>query len=127
MSPEQARGEELDARSDLFSVGAVLYEMATGRQAFAGTTAATTFDAILHGTPASPAQLNAALPGGLDRVISKALEKDRRTRYQTAAELRADLRRVKQDSDSGRTPRAGTSAAKAPASVAVTVFRESEP
>ena len=122
MSPEQARGEELDARSDLFSVGAVLYEMATGRQAFAGTTAATTFDAILHGTPSSPAQLNVALPGGLDRVISKALEKDRRTRYQTAAELRADLRRVKQDSDSGRTPRAGTSAAKAPASVAVTYF-----
>jgi non-specific serine/threonine protein kinase len=122
MSPEQARGEELDARSDLFSVGAVVYEMATGRQAFAGTTAATTFDAILHGTPAPPAQLNGALPGGLDRVISKALEKDRRTRYQTAAELRADLRRVKQDSDSGRTPRAGTSAAKVPASVAVTYF-----
>ena len=122
MSPEQARGEELDARSDLFSVGAVLYEMATGRQAFAGTTAATTFDAILHGTPSPPAQLNGALPGGLDRVISKALEKDRRTRYQTAAEMRADLRRVKQDSDSGRTPRAGTSAAKAPASVAVTYF-----
>jgi non-specific serine/threonine protein kinase len=122
MSPEQARGEELDARSDLFSVGAVLYEMATGRQAFAGTTAATTFDAILHGTPSPPAQLNAALPAGLDRVIGKALEKDRRARYQTAAELRADLRRVKQDSDSGRMPRAGTSAAKAPASVAVTYF-----
>ena len=122
MSPEQARGDELDARSDLFSVGAVLYEMATGRQAFAGTTAATTFDAILHGTPSPPAQLNGALPGGLDRVIGKALEKDRRARYQTAAELRADLRRVRQDSDSGRTPRAGTSAAKAPASVAVTYF-----
>ena len=122
MSPEQARGEDLDARSDLFSVGAVLYEMATGRQAFAGTTAATTFDAILHGTPSPPAQLNGALPGGLDRVIGKALEKDRRARYQTAAELRADLRRVRQDSDSGRTPRAGTAAAKAPASVAVTYF-----
>ncbi|HYN06233.1 MAG TPA: protein kinase [Vicinamibacterales bacterium] len=122
MSPEQARGEDLDARTDLFSVGAVLYEMATGRQGFAGPTAATTFDAILHGTPASVSQLNAALPAGLDRVIGKALEKDRRARYQTAADLRADLRRVKQDSDSGRTPRAGQAASKAPASVAVLYF-----
>ena len=125
MSPEQARGEELDVRSDLFSVGAVLYEMATGRQAFAGPTAATTFDAILHGTPASASGLNAALPAGLDRVIAKALEKDRRARYQTAADLRADLRRVKQDSDSGRTPSRGSPgqvAAKAPASVAVLYF-----
>jgi non-specific serine/threonine protein kinase len=121
MSPEQARGEELDARSDLFSVGAVLYEMATGRQAFAGPTPATTFDAILHGAPPPLAQ-NAALPAGLDRVIAKALEKDRRARYQSAAELRADLRRVKQDSDSGRTPRAGQAAAKTPASVAVSYF-----
>jgi non-specific serine/threonine protein kinase len=122
MSPEQARGEELDARSDLFSVGAVLYEMATGRQAFAGTTAATTFDAILHGTPALPSQVNAVLPPGLDRVIAKALEKDRRARYQSAADLREDLRRMKQDSDSGRTPRAGQAAMKAPASVAVLYF-----
>jgi non-specific serine/threonine protein kinase len=122
MSPEQARGEELDARSDLFSVGAVLYEMATGRQAFGGPTAATTFDAILHGAPPPAEQFNAALPAGLDRVIGKALEKDRRARYQSAADLRADLRRVKQDSDSGRTPRAGQAAAKAPASVAVTYF-----
>ena len=121
MSPEQARGEELDARSDLFSVGAVLYEMATGRQAFAGPTAATTFDAILHGAPPPLAAQN-ALPPGLDRVIAKALEKDRRARYQSAADLRADLRRVKQDSDSGRTPRAGQGAAKAPASVAVSYF-----
>ena len=121
MSPEQARGEELDGRSDLFSLGAVLYEMATGRQAFAGPTAATTFDAILHGTPAPPAAQH-ALPEGLDRVIGKALEKDPRARYQNAADLRADLRRVKQDSDSGRTPRAGQAAAKAPASVAVTYF-----
>ncbi|HEX5217357.1 MAG TPA: protein kinase [Vicinamibacterales bacterium] len=122
MSPEQARGEELDARTDLFSVGAVLYEMATGRQAFAGPTAATTFDAILHGSVSSVSQLNAALPPGLDRVIAKALEKDRRARYQTAAELRADLRRVKQDSDSGRAPRAGYGASKTPASVAVLYF-----
>jgi len=119
MSPEQARGEELDARTDLFSLGAVLYEMATGRPAFAGGTAATTFDAILHGTPTPPAQL---MPAGLDRVIGKALEKDRRARYQRAADLRGDLRRVKQDSDSGRTPRAGQAAAKAPASVAVLYF-----
>ena len=122
MSPEQARGEELDGRSDLFSVGAVLYEMASGRQAFTGATVATTYDAILHGTPASPAQLNASLPAGLDRVIAKALEKDRRVRYQTASEFRADLRRIKQDSDSGHTPRAGQAAAKGPASVAVLYF-----
>jgi serine/threonine protein kinase/Flp pilus assembly protein TadD len=122
MSPEQARGEELDARSDLFSVGAVLYEMASGRQAFAGPTAATTFDAILHGTPVLPAQSTAALPAGLDQIITKSMEKDRRARYQSAVDLRADLRRVKQDSDSGRTPRAGQSAAKAPASVAVLYF-----
>ena len=122
MSPEQARGEELDARSDLFSVGAVVYEMATGRQAFAGPTAAVTFDAILHGTPASATHINSALLPGLDRIIAKALEKDRRARYQNAAELRADLRRVKQDSDSGRTARAGQSAGKAPASVAVLYF-----
>ena len=122
MSPEQARGEELDARSDLFSVGAVLYELATGRQAFAGTTAATTFDAILHGTPAPAQQLNTSLPAGLDRVIAKALEKDRRMRYQSAADLGADLRRVKQDSDSGRVPRAGQAPAKTRASVAVLYF-----
>jgi non-specific serine/threonine protein kinase len=122
MSPEQARGEELDARSDLFSVGAVLYEMASGRQAFSGTTVATTYDAILHGTPAPVDSLNATLPPGLDRVITKALEKDRRARYQSAAEFRTDLRRVKQDSDSGHTPRAGQPAAKAPASVAVLYF-----
>jgi serine/threonine protein kinase/Tfp pilus assembly protein PilF len=122
MSPEQARGEELDGRSDIFSVGAVLYEMGTGRQAFAGNTTATVFDAILHGTPDPPQQVNAALPAGLDRVIARCLEKDRRMRYQGAADLSADLRRIKQDSDSGRTPRAGQAAAKAPASVAVLYF-----
>jgi serine/threonine protein kinase/Flp pilus assembly protein TadD len=122
MSPEQARGEELDARSDLFSAGAVLYEMATGRQAFAGNTTATVFDAILHGAPDLPQGASAALPAGLDRVIAKALEKNRRARYQTAGDLRADLQRLRQDSDSGRTPRTGHAAAKAPASVAVLYF-----
>jgi serine/threonine protein kinase/Flp pilus assembly protein TadD len=122
MSPEQARGEELDARSDLFSFGAVLYEMATGRQAFGGNTAGTIYDAILHATPEPPDRINTALPAGLDQVIAKALEKDRRLRYQTASDLRADLQRLRHDSDSGQTPRAGRAAARAPASVAVLYF-----
>jgi TolA-binding protein len=102
MSPEQARGEPLDGRSDIFSFGLVLYEMATGRQTFEGNTAAVVFDAILNRTPVSPGELNPALPAELDRIINKAIEKDRRFRYQTASDLRSDLQRLRRDFESGR-------------------------
>ena len=102
MSPEQARGEELDARSDLFSFGAVLYEMATGKQAFSGNTTAMIFDGILNRTPIPAARLNPNLPPKLDEIIRKAMEKDRDLRYQSAADLLADVRRIKRDSDSRR-------------------------
>ena len=116
MSPEQARGEELDARSDLFSFGLVLYEMATGQQTFQGATTAVVFDAILNREPPAPVDLNANVPLSLERLIARAIDKDRTRRFESASEMRAaldEVRRERESSPSGRAA-AVASASKGP-------------
>src|SRR6516164_25989 len=123
MSPEQARGEALDARSDLFSLGSVLYQMTTGSHPFPGGTSAVIFGNILHGSPVSPIELNGSIPPELERILNKLLEKDRDLRYQVAAELRADLKRLLRELEPGRAPSDSAVAVTRAASGSVAVPR----
>ena len=126
MSPEQARGKELDARTDLFSFGAVLYEMATGRCAFEGETSAVIFEAILNREPASPRQVNLELPPKVEEIIGTAMEKDRDLRYQSAAEIGAELKRLKRKTQSGRSaPTTGSAVAASPTPMVQPAGRDS--
>jgi serine/threonine protein kinase len=115
MSPEQIRGQKLDRRTDLFSFGVVLYEMATGKMAFPGTTSGVVFDAILNRAPISPTRLRPETPSRLEEIINKALEKDRELRYQNASEMSVDLRRLRREIESGRTSAVSTLSAAEPA------------
>jgi len=116
MSPEQVRGEVLDARTDLFSLGIVLYEMATGRQAFSGTTTGVVFDGILNRDPTPASESNPGVPQELERIVGKALEKDKDVRYQTARDLEADLKRLRRDTTSGRKAVTTSSVGASPSS-----------
>ena len=127
MSPEQARGKELDTRTDIFSFGLVLYEMATGKQTFSGNTSAEIFDAILNRTPVAPVKLNPAVPPKLEDMVGRALEKDRNLRYQHASDMRSELQRLKRDTESGRTGVAATSAGPVPASSVTATSAASAP
>ena len=114
MSPEQARGLDIDARSDIFSLGIVLYEMATGRAPFQGASAGAIFEQIFGAVPPAPSDLAAGISTDFDRIVFRALEKDRELRYQSAADMRADLRRLRKATDSGRVPRPSDGAPAAP-------------